>query len=668
MNLERGSRIHAIFFAIQALRELGAGQLGLYALYKFGLRSGHYRRLTNRPPQQFNIQFAPFFSMPDPDILRHTLGDDGVRNILIEADEIVSGRVRLFGGNPVPLRLIPEGRLQHWTVYESEQPTGAATEKTDIKLIWEPARFGWAYCLGRAYKLTDDERYPAAFWHFTNLFLDANPVYYGPNWSSAQEVALRLMAFCFAWQVFDGSTHSTRENTERLLQAIAEHAARIPVTLVYARSQNNNHLLSEAAGLYTAGACLANHPQAGKWRELGWKWFNQGVLAQIDEDGAYCQHSTNYHRLMLQLGLWFKNLAEAQNQPLPVQTKRRLAAATAWLSALTDPQTGCAPNLGPNDGAYIQPLTVCPFADYRPVLQSAGHAFLDEYNFPNGAWDEMDLWYNASCSSENLSQTTQIARRETPHILKSLDRKSWAYLRMAQFHSRPGHADQLHLDLWWKGLNLACDAGTYQYNAAAPWDNALSNTAVHNTMTIDGREQMQRFGRFLYLHWAQAVRIDGEQDVDGAWCRLVGQHDGYRSIGLLHQRSVTTSEDSSWLVEDLLLPTKPSVLTAQIQFTVRLHWLLPDWPWELEGTALHLQSPKGSILVRLQIGKNGALETQQVGLARAGQSLIGSGPVDPTWGWQSSTYAQKIPALSFFISARTPAPVVFATRWDFPVE
>jgi len=48
--------------------------------------------------------------------------------------------------------------------------------------------------------------------------------------------------------------------------------------------------------------------------------------------------------------------------------------------------------------------------------------------------------------------------------------------------------------------------------------------------------------------------------------------------------------------------------------------------------------------------------------------LSGKEPVDPTWGWRSPTYAQKVPALSFFISAQTLAPVVFATRWDFPVE
>jgi hypothetical protein len=81
---------------------------------------------------------------------------------------------------------------------------------------------------------------------------------------------------------------------ERLAETIAAHAARIPPTLAYARAQNNNHLLTEAVGLYTAGAALAEHPRADYWRDLGWRWLNAALQSQIDGDGTYIQHSTNY--------------------------------------------------------------------------------------------------------------------------------------------------------------------------------------------------------------------------------------------------------------------------------------------------------------------------------------------------------------------------------------
>ena len=120
-------------------------------------------------------------------------------------------------------------------------------------------------------------------------------------------------------------------------RAVADHAARIPPTLVYARAQNNNHLLSEAAGLYTAGLALPDHPQAAHWRELGWKWLNHAFQRQIAADGTYTQHSTNYHRLMLQAALW----VHALPAPGPSLAQRTLQASwlprPRWLHALLDP-------------------------------------------------------------------------------------------------------------------------------------------------------------------------------------------------------------------------------------------------------------------------------------------------------------------------------------------
>ena len=57
---------------------------------------------------------------------------------------------------------------------------------------------------------------------------------------------------------------------------------------------------------------------------------------------------------------------------------------------------------------------------------------------------------------------------------------------------------------WAFTLGRALSAGTYLYNVDAPWDNALTHTAVHNTVSVDGSEQMRRVSRFLYLDWAPA--------------------------------------------------------------------------------------------------------------------------------------------------------------------
>ncbi len=662
------------------VRELGFRQVGLFALYRFGLLSGHYRRLCDpeRAARQAGSldlnSIRPLWQLPAQDDLQSVLGEPGRAALLREADEIVAGRVRLFGGPAVDLRLALPSPLADWTAYVRSGTSAGGGPEADIKWTWEPGRLGWAYSLGRAYLLSRDERYAAAFWSYIEAFLDANPPYQGPHWASAQEVALRLIALTFCWQVFGGADSADPQRPARLAQAVAVHAGRIPSTLVYARAQNNNHLLSEAAGLYTAGLFLPDHPDATRWRSLGWRWLNQGLQEQIDSDGAYVQHSTNYHRLMLQIGLWVSFLAGNQGQALPGVTLDRLAAATRWLLALLDPESGRVPNLGPNDGAYILPLTVCPYSDFRPVLQAAAGAFLGEQTFVKGPWDEMALWLTGRqpAISKPVSSTSRPGQSAyMPHVLRSPDGASWAYLRAANFSSRPGHADQLHLDFWWRGLNVAQDAGTYLYNAGPPWDNALAHSQVHNTVVVDGQDQMRRAGRFLYVDWAQAEVLPSPEAAGDARERLSARHNGYRRLGLWHQREVSVTVAGDWEIVDTIYPMQtPGPGTP---FSACLHWLLPDWPWEArldqasQAVEIQLASPFGPILLYMEQDQAvNDLHPAPLQIPRAGELLYGKGPVLPTWGWASPTYGMKVPALSARFTADGSLPIRYLTKIALP--
>jgi len=595
---------------------------------------------------------------PAQDILM-TLGSQDRARLFDEADEIVAGKVRLFGGEPVELKLAVGGPLVHWSDYESNPRLLAPffSQIPDIKFLWEPARFGWAFVLGRAYHLGGDEKYAEAFWRNAETFLDSNPPYLGPHWMSGQEVAIRLMTFVWAAQVFAGSRHSTPERIERLGQAVVAHVARIPPTLVYARSQNNNHLLTEAAGLYTAGLALAGHPSAAAWRALGWKWLNEGLQSQIDGYGEYAQHSTNYHRLMLQVALWTDAMLRGQGWNWPRQTAEALSRSVHWLLALLDPGTGRTPNLGANDGAYIFPMTVCLFDDFRPVLHAAARAFL-HYDLPRGPWDEMAGWFGIPLDSPKYLQLPRYLGDQL------YGKDSWAYLRTAQFSSRPSHADQLHVDLWWRGLNIAQDAGTYLYNGSPPWDNALVTAFVHNTVTVDGRDQMRRAGRFLYLDWVNAYRKSRIEVDEQVLQRLSGRHYGYMLQGVRHTRSVTAYADGRWLVTDEMLVLRLPFQNRRLRF--RLHWLFPAWEWAVEGgptgLALRLKSPQGWIIIRASADSPFSAVT----LARAGERVYGEGPVSAVMGWASPTYGLKVPALALALEVASAQEVKFTSEFTFP--
>jgi hypothetical protein len=620
------------------ITQLGIRQLALYALYKFGLKTGHYKRVTPVASNQLPITNyqLPF---PSRESLLQTLGEDGKSQLLKEADEIVAGKFRMFGGDLADIKLTGNWQSAHWTDFES----GKIKPAGDIKFIWEPARFGWAFILGRAYHITQDSKYAEAFWKYFEIFSESNPVNIGAHWMNGQEVALRLIAFAWALHVFP----SAEKQKTQLIQSIAHHASRITPTLIYARAQNNNHLVTESAALYTAGLLLKNE----SWRRTGWKWLNWAFQHQISGYGEYIQHSVNYHRVMLQTALWINFIKQ---DVFPANTSQALSRSTHWLFSLLDTATGSTPNLGSNDGALILPLSVCDFHDYRPTVQAAARAFL-KTNLPSGNWDEMSLWLNLPANPRVINPEDYL----TDNIH---GKNSWAYLRASTFKSRLAHMDQLHLDLWWRGVNIAQDAGTYMYNADPPWDNPLMATRVHNTVTINGADQMTRMGRFLVLDWVDAYSDNIIETEENILSRVHARHRGYRHVK--HARTVTAYQDERWVIHDEM------TIYRERKRIFRLHWLLPDYEWMAEeketGVILKLNSPQGWIT--LSVSSMLDVEGLTFSLVRAGKLIHGQRDVQPYEGWVSHTYGQKSPALSFAVDVTSTRDVEFVSEFAFNAE
>ena len=193
--------MNKLVVAIKSVYQLGLKQSLLYGLYRLGLLSGHYRRTT---PSSFYLPIPDFssenviwpFQVPKNNVLQRILSF-GDKDLLKEADEILNGRYHFFGGKAdhFSFKNNTHVDLPHWSAYELGK---ASVESRDIKLVWEPARFGWAFTLARAYSISDKETYAQCFWQHFDEFTNANPFNCGPNWSSAQEVApsLNCVDFC----------------------------------------------------------------------------------------------------------------------------------------------------------------------------------------------------------------------------------------------------------------------------------------------------------------------------------------------------------------------------------------------------------------------------------------------------------------------------------------
>ncbi len=692
---------------LRAVGELGPRPTLLYGLYRVLLRSGWFRWRTPRQtwqdvpftswlrpaipsdPEQY-LQYRKhintrFFLHPGDEFvgaLKQVIGQNQ-STAISQADAILGGNFRLFGVDGNDLGFPPDwGRFcptpgdsagvsvplnRHWTTYDENDFA------QDVKLLWEPARFGWVFPLARAYILTQDTRYAEAIWILIDSWRDINPPNSGPHWSSAQEAAIRLLAVIFALHItFEYIAKSPQKLCE-VASLIAAHAARIPPTLIYARAQGNNHLLVEAVALYSVGLLFPEFRKAKTWKRLGRRWLERSLAEQIFADGGYVQHSTNYHRLALQAALWAVRLAEVNDEALPPDLLAALQKAAHWLYSMIDRKSGHVPNLGPNDGALIFPLSTRPFEDHRPTCQAASFAFLERKPFPVGPWDEELIWFGLQ-SGVSRDDTR---RGSGPPI--EIDRggekamqpiglgdhfpasgftilrgeNSWGMLRCARFRTRPGHSDQLHFDLWWQGYNVACDPGTYLYNGKPPWDNPWIGAAFHNTVLIDDLEPMRRAGRFLWVDWAQGAFIGRWKSQNGAIEVVIGEHHGYRRIGLVHRRTIARIGDAHWLIVD-------DVIGSGLH-GVSIGWTMPDFPWKLNahGTSLDLGESEIEVSLEGQVG--------DTGLYRAGALVAGNGVcANPNLhGWRSMGYAVKEPALRLVKRFEASIPVRHCTWWSF---
>jgi asparagine synthase (glutamine-hydrolysing) len=194
----------------------------------------------------------------------------------------------------------------------------------------------------------------------------------------------------------------------------------------------------------------------------------------------------------------------------------------------------------------------------------------------------------------------------------------------------------LHLDLWWRGQNVALDAGTYSYNAPAPWNDSLGRTAYHNTVTVDGLGQMDRVGKFLQLPWLRSrVRCDQESP-GGHLSYWEGEHDGYQRLKspVGHRRGILRLVDEWWLVLDRLVSRR--------DHRYRLHWLFPAMPHEWDGDT-------GRLTLHTLVGP---YYVQMATLSGSGTCSLMQADEHSPRGWRAPYYCYREAALSVDLVAQ----------------
>jgi asparagine synthase (glutamine-hydrolysing) len=559
--------------------------------------------------------------------------------IVREAQHCLSGEVRYFHNSSHRLGFPPDWFLDPFTNFRydpqkhwSEIPDYG---QTDIKFVWEASRFSQIFTLLRAYAVNHGPAYPQAFWYLISDWMEHNPPGLGPNWKDGQEVSLRLLAACFGYLAFFNDSETSPQQLERFTLFAAAHAQRILQNIRFAEYTKSNHTISEGFGLWLSGALFPELKNAEKYARLGRNILEQEIRDQFFADGGYAMYSLNYQRFSLHLYLLVIHWADKLRIPFSDQMRQTFGKSIEFLLGVVEPQTGKMPQFGSNDGSLVLPLNQCDFGDYRPLIQAGYYLLHQKRYFPAGDWDEDLFWlFGVQALEAPLETKLPALAASYPeaglHVLGK--GSSRAIVRCVDFRSRPSHADQLHLDLWWHGVNIACDAGTYLYHGSGVWENGLASTQVHNTVTVDQMDQMTRISRITWVDWAKGeASAPADNRLSPALWR--GKQDGYRSLKdpVDQQRSVLELGPERWLILDHL--------SGKTTHHYRLHWLLADLPYqELEhGSGLILKV--GVYACRIQMGATSA----------PGDFSIQRASPNTTRGWRSTYYAQKDPAISLVL-------------------
>jgi hypothetical protein len=209
-----------------------------------------------------------------------------------------------------------------------------------------------------------------------------------------------------------------------------------------------------------------------------------------------------------------------------------------------------------------------------------------------------------------------------------------------------GHADALALTLTVHGRDILVDPGTYLYHGAPEWRRHFRGTRAHNTLTVDGLDQSEWAGSFMWLRHARARCL--HFDATAARDEFSAEHDGYRRLDdpVTHRRDIVR-EGRVFTITDGLECSGSHAVEQWWHFS-------EDCEVAVEGTTLVAVNAGVNVRFALDQGFT-AVEVYR-------------GSESPPAGWVSRAYGARVPATSVCCRARIDGARKFVTRIECPAH
>lgn len=558
------------------------------------------------------------------------------------AERIAHGRLDVFALADVQMGLPPRWNRDPKTGIEAPLSFGKLLDYRDpdrvgdIKYLWEPNRHLQFVTLAQAYALTRKKKYLDALVEQLESWFLACPCGAGANWSSALEAGIRLVNWSIAWQLVGGHEALEAGTRRRWLESVYQHA-RFVRHWFSTHSSANNHLLGEATGLFVAALTWPHWPEASDWLFTSKKILEREAMRQVAPDGVSREQALWYQQFVLDMLLVALLSGRANGQRFPAAFESRVEAMIDFIACIMD-AGGNVPMFGDaDDGALVRLQPERTLSPFRSALGIGAVLFQrGDFKLKAGRIDDKARWLLGEDADDAFAalepEATRLPLRQafadggyyilgcafdTPREVRAVvDAGPLGYTAIAAH----GHADALSFTLSVHGRELLIDPGTYAYHTQPAWRQYFRGTAAHNTLRVDGLDQSEQGGNFLWLRKANAGcslwLSTAEAD------RFEGWQDGYTRLAdpVRHRRALSFDKRARRLVVE-------DSLQMQGSHDVELFFHCA------EGCSV-AAAPRGFVLSR-----DGVQVT--IELPPCGDSSLHKGEVAPILGWVSRAFDRR---------------------------
>ena len=468
----------------------------------------------------------------------------------------------------------------------------------DIKLTWELNRQQHLPILGKAYFITNDEKYAKEVCDQIEQWIEQNPYLLGVNWVEGIEAAIRMYSWIFAYQFIRNSKCLTPEINFKILKNIYLHGKFIRTFLSDKWIINGNHLLAELAGLLLIGISFPEFKESKEWVSFALKKLESELGTQVFDDGAIWEHSTGYQKFVTEMILYPVVLLNKNGYKVPESLLLKLEKMLDFLDSIAM-SAGKIPLIGDEDQGFMLKLNFLDYDDLRDLLSCGRILFNKEYlHFKS----EFAFWlfYELVSTPNEISVKKQnirlfkdsgycLFRSPDDYLLLVTNAQNKKYL-----HAAHRHLDMLSFVYECQGEYFIVDNGTYVYNGDKQNRDLFRSTWMHNTLTIDKTNPCELGPFELQPRPYSQIITSGEID---SYFFTLACSNAYNP--LLHIRSIIQIKDG-YLVSDSV----KSDYSHNYETYINLHPqsqvnMIDEYNVELfkNGVKLYIHSLKHMIIV-----------------------------------------------------------------------